>query len=150
MSKGGFIFPHTNNKSDFTPAKNVINFLIKKRKQLYEHDPSKWSWVLDAYRTVAFSETKNFIMKKEKNEKRYKLSTHGFRRFFITHVSKNPEEAQKIIKHIDIRTTIGYRDIYNIIETEKKLVNDLASPEFLDEISNPIDQLPTVWDHFKP
>jgi len=148
-SKGGYIFPSTNNRSYHIRPNNVETWLSKRRKELDKQFPD--IGFLDIAGFMRFKNPKfnHYTGKYETEKPMYKLCCHSFRHFFATHISPDPEKAYQILRHNDIRTTLQYRKEADIIQLETRLANELFNEQFFDAVNNPAENVIAIWDNLK-
>jgi len=149
-SKGGFLFPHPNNRHSHTPAHAVQDWFCKKRKQLSVIFPSRSFGRIVGYRHYL----KLGKLKVNKVEPIYLWSSHLMKRLSGTLIQlfeKDIKFTQEMLSHDDIDVTLNhYVDQATIMENrEQKVINKIFDVNFYDNINSESDHVVAVWQKLK-
>lgn len=151
-SKEGFIFPHTNNRSLYTPPHSVQDWFCKKRKQLAQLFPKRT--FADTISPICYKNVNNSVVPKHSEEATHMWSSHLMKRMsgtLIQLIEKDPRFTQAMLCHENIHTTMKhYVDQATILENrEARVINKIFDVNFYDSIKEENITAPAVWDELR-
>lgn len=148
----GYVFPHTNNRSLYTPPHSVQDWFCKKRKQLSVRFPGRSFG--DILSPRIYKDVKNSVVPKQLSEDTHLWSSHLMKRMsgtLIQLIEKDPKFTQAMLSHENIQTTMKYYvDQATILENrEARVINKIFDVNFYDQIKDENITTPAVWDSLK-
>jgi integrase len=151
-SKEGCVFPHTNNRSLYTPPHSVQDWFCKKRKQLAAMFPKRSFG--DIINPICYKNVNNSVIPKHQEEATHMWSSHLMKRMsgtLIQLIEKDPKFTQAMLCHENIHTTMKhYVDQATILENrEARVINKIFDVTFYDSIKEENVTAPAVWDELK-